>query len=488
LKEQIKRERTKFSVLIFLFSIFFVSSLFILNYALPPFQNPDEPMHFTAIMIDLKGEDRAQEVEKEVLAYMDRHNWWRLVGLGRPAELPSKLIEVSFLTHNYPLQDLRVLLNRLLFYHKSMAAWLDLMGGKEMSLKRAYYFLRLTSAFFAFVSLCPIFFVWRRIGPLLFPKYQFDELSGQNLSFSFFLTLPVLMTAFLPQFLILSLAVTPDAFCLFLGCIFFASAINLFLGSKKILNAVVLSFVALIGLFTDRSVFLFLLLVFLCLLMSLKIKNLKQSLMIFIGVAFLILSGLYVLIYFFPQLIENSFSLMATALKGGVEAIRQLFSFHAFARHFLLLLADSFLIRFGWMTFGVAKPVYLIWKFLILISAAGLIIFFGGIVKMAKGRSVLIKIVFLSLAALAIQIVAIYAYYGRLGSLPQGRYLFPLILPLILLLILGLNTFFSLIKRRFALAGLIIILILEFTLFNYVLWRNIIPVFHLTIQSPHPGI
>ncbi|MCX7973240.1 MAG: DUF2142 domain-containing protein [Candidatus Aminicenantes bacterium] len=467
--------------------IFFLGAVFIiLNYAIPPFQNPDEPMHFYAIMASLKGEDKASEIEKEIINFMDKHNWWRFLGLGRPTVLPSRLNEISFLTQNYPLPDIRARLNNLVFYHKMASTGLKVIGGESFSLKRVYFILRFVSAFFALLSLFLIYFVWKKINPLVLKKINFF------IDSDFFLNIiPVLLVAFIPQFLIISIAVSPDAFCLFLGSVFFASAFHLALGLRPWVNLILMVLISLIGFFTDRSLFFLLVMLLLCLPLGLRRADFKRSIVMAIGSIFLIMVVIYVSVLIFPLLMENSFNLLRTATQSGLAAVKQLFSFEPFSRQFILQLVDSFLICFGWMSFKVGSLAYWIWRLIILIVAASLFLFaIKRIIKLKsdfKINLVLLKIVFISITGLMVQVIGIFAYYGRVGSLPQGRYLFPAILPLALLLVIGLGNFFSLFWKRTAIVGFSLILMVEFFFLNYVLLAQIIPVFHLMIKSPYPG-
>jgi hypothetical protein len=67
--------------------LFFLLAVIFLNFVVPPFQNPDEPHHFVAVMIYAVGEAEKAEVGKELIRLMDKHNWWKLTGLGLPVEL-----------------------------------------------------------------------------------------------------------------------------------------------------------------------------------------------------------------------------------------------------------------------------------------------------------------------------------------------------------------------------------------------------------------
>lgn len=568
--------RRSFQLLIPLF-LFLAITFILLNYVIPPYQNPDEPMHFVAIMINVKGEGKAALIEKEIISQMDRFSWWRYLGMGRPAELPSKLVDIPFLTQNYVLEDLRARLNNLVVYHWIMTWLLRGLGGRDISLSKAYYYLRFFSALFFMITI----FLFARMLPRIasFPSFRGTGLSQKESSFvslqkdaaepaflEKFVTLsPLFFMAFLPQVLISSLAVSPDAFCLFLGSAFFVAGFNLIQRIKPGLNLMLVYLIALIGLFTDRSLFIFIFLAGLISLFLINKKNWQKSVPLAVAFIFLGVICLYVLVLLFPFQMESSFFLVKNATSGGLKVVKQLFSLNAFNLQFIQQLADSFLVCFGWMAFRAGKGVYWVWRILIFISLIGLLIALWrlgwclirkkkgqrtedvaasaagqthkaqdmdsdfndsrtegsktpageqlleslnnkskninngidfniskiGVVKTLTFRQkniVSLKIILFSLASVALQVMAIYAYYGRVGSLPQGRYLFPLIVPIVLLLVTGWLNYFSLFSERFSKFALILIIILAFVFLNYLIWAEMVPTYHFTIKSPYPGL
>ncbi|MCP2605205.1 hypothetical protein NLC29_03520, partial [Candidatus Aminicenantes bacterium AH-873-B07] len=81
-----------------------------------------------------------------------------------------------------------------------------------------------------------------------------------------------------------------------------------------------------------------------------------------------------------------------------------------------------------------------------------------------------------------------WIYHGLRNLLPQGRYLFPAILPISLVFIFGIKNLFDLFHRKGGVIALWFFLIFEFIFFNFSLWNYILPVFHMIIKSPYPGI
>ncbi|MBM3297620.1 MAG: hypothetical protein FJY83_08475, partial [Candidatus Aminicenantes bacterium] len=81
--------------------IFAATAGLILHLAVPPFQNPDEPTHFSLIVRTAWGDERRAEIEREIIRLMDRCGWWRSVGMGRPDPLPEKFEEIPILSFGY---------------------------------------------------------------------------------------------------------------------------------------------------------------------------------------------------------------------------------------------------------------------------------------------------------------------------------------------------------------------------------------------------
>ncbi|NIM10806.1 MAG: hypothetical protein GTO45_02365, partial [Candidatus Aminicenantes bacterium] len=86
---------------------------------------------------------------------------------------------------------------------------------------------------------------------------------------------------------------------------------------------------------------------------------------------------------------------------------------------------------------------------------------------------------------LVLQVFSVWFYYGS-RPISQGRYLYPLVIPIILLMYSGLQF----IEKRFRFNKNY--LVISFILFQVVMTVfaivRIISVFYLEIASPHPGL
>ena len=183
--------------------LFIIGMGILLNFIVPPFQNPDEPNHFGAVMIYARGEEQKPAVEKEIIRFMDQNNWWKYLGMGRPAVLPASLSDIPFLMGNNPAKDFRVRLNNIVLYHFLLGKGIGLLGLWDVI--PAYYFCRLVSFLFC-------------AGAIFLSVLAFQKLSERH---SRLFLWGIFFILFLPQFLLGMVAVNADAMAVFLGALFF---------------------------------------------------------------------------------------------------------------------------------------------------------------------------------------------------------------------------------------------------------------------------
>ena len=460
-----------------LFLLFFAACGLLLNFIIPPFQNPDEPHHFGTIMVYALGEEKKDFVEREILRLMDENDWWKFAGMGRREPLPVRLSEIPYLMGYYSISDFRERLAGLTFCHFLLGKALALSGIE--SVRSAYYCCRLVS--FVFI-----------LGSLLLALCAFRKLAARW--GSFFLLAPFFIL-FLPQFAVLSISVSSDAPAIFLGSLFFWAAFSLIGGRFRAGPLVLLWGSAFLGFLTDRSTFSLIFLAAICLLFGLKInrKNYQNYIVGAIGLFLVFILAANFLVMLFPLEIDNSVRLISQNLQRNVLELPRIFSTADFNRQFYVSLADSFLLRFGWMAFGSAKIFYWVWRVLVLLAGLGVFVyaircFIGWITGIGREKRQSLSLVVFSAAAVFGQLAGLWGYYGANKILPQGRHFFPLIIPIVFLFFLGLENFLRLINRKAVAPGLGAAVILEFIFFGYVVWNYIIPIFHLTSKAPHPGI
>jgi len=457
--------------------IFFVVVGILFNFIIPPFQNPDEPQHFGAVLIKARGEEQREVVEQEIIRFMDKHHWWKLLGMGRPKDLPDKISDIRFIMDYGPSSDFRDRLNRIFLYHFIMGNVVRVSFRDDIV--SAYYLCRLVSFLFIFGAVFLTAVSLRKIAG------KYEELFSWGLLF----------ILFLPQFLVNIVSVNADCMAIFLSAAFFYAVVSLIKGEVKLIHFVLIYTSAVAGFMTDRSTFLLLplsLIVPFFLIRGEKYKNLIVYSITFL-MAVLMLSTLFVI--FFPLQADSSIGLFTKSFAEIGEALPGMLAFDSQSTGFFNLLCDSFLLKFGWASFGTGMTVYFIWRVLIFATIIGVGAYFIKYIlaKIKRKRREIendsyLKITGFFLLAIVFQLLAVWTYYGSHGMGGQGRHFFPLILPIAFLFTLGLKTFGDLICKGAGKKAVAVFVLVEFIFLNYCIWNYLVPVFHLVIKSPHPGV
>jgi len=304
-----KQERTITNWLLVGAGIFLVITIIFLNFIIPPFQNPDEPQHFGGIMVEAWGEGKQAEMEQTIIKMMDKHQWWRLVGMGKPAKLPQRLTDISFLMGYYPLQDFKQRLAGIKFYHLLLGKFFRLLEIRNISF--AYYLCRLISIF---LTLGGVIFLFLTL-----------KIFRNELRQYFWPTF--LFILFLPQFLINSLGVNSDALANFLGGAFFWAMAMLMAGRgrRELLYPFFVG-TAVLGFLVDRSTFLLVPLALVGPFFLVKKERYQESIVDILMLIIIFLFLAIMLINLFPLLAENNFIWFSRVLKRFFEKVPLLFS------------------------------------------------------------------------------------------------------------------------------------------------------------------
>ncbi len=457
--------------------LFIIGIGILLNFIVPPFQNPDEPNHFGAVMIYARGEEQKPAVEKEIIRFMDQNNWWKHLGMGRPAVLPASLSDIPFLMANYPVKDFRVRLNNIVLYHFLLGKGIGLLGLWDVI--PAYYFCRLVSFLFC-------------AGAIFLSVLAFQKLSERH---SRLFLWGIFFILFLPQFLLGMVAVNADAMAVFLGALFFYAVISLIMGEMRRVYFAAIILSGVLGFLTDRSTFILIPLGIIILFFLIRKENYQEyivSVLAFFIVFFTLAS---ILINLFPLQAESSLTLFGTNFGNIGKSVPQLFSFGKFSRNFFVSSMDGFFFKFGWACFGAAGVFYFFWRVLVIFSVIGVGITLTKFIKsrlekrkhrFTSGFNA--RLLFFFLLAVLFQLTAVWTYYGSHEILGQGRYFFPLLLPIASLFVMGTKCFFDHFKPRDGRIALAVFILFEFFFLNYVIWQYMIPAFHMTIKSANLGI
>ena len=241
-------------------------------------------------------------------------------------------------------------------------------------------------------------------------------------------------------------------------------------------------------------------------------KNYQKVIVLTLLAAIAVILLVYFTALAFPLRMEKEFIFARGNLFRTLSSLKSAssFAFSEFNRDFLLKMADSFFLRFGWSAFVPARPFILPGESLSGLAIVGLGIFFlRGLYQRIKKRLTegeptaspmsesnseakppAGRLIAFATVAVLFQIFAVRVVASPENTYAQGRYLFPLLAPVALLVMLGTRNFFDVFgeKAKAGIKAVSIVIILEFMFLTYALWNYVFPVFHLTLKSPHPGI
>lgn len=386
---------------------------------IPPWQSPDEPTHFEyARVLANEGTPWAPRpdpaLQKAIILSMDRHDYWRYVGVERPSPLPATFREAPFLE----MAPYQIGKNPPLYY---LMASLVLRLFPARSLEAELYQLRLLSLIFTLLTVvlvgrCAVE-IFGRSSPLV------PAAAG--------------CAAFLPQFLVIGTSVSPDPCINLIG----AALIYLVLKSVRtkitLTRAILILLVLVLGFLVNYKTFILLAaLPGIAVIHGLfnRIRVLSPG-RLAVGVGLMLLSllaGYLVLDRCFPEIarvfafrINIFFSIIISFLRGQTVFPPGYWSW------FNAGLFKSFWLYYGWLQFQLPPAAYLVMKIATLISLGGIVAF---LIRWHRKRSVPrgwggeAIIILLFLAGLSLS--SYYLYWGLkvYPTTTQGRHFF-LVMP-----------------------------------------------------------
>jgi len=423
-------------------------------FLMPPFQNPDEIQHFLYSASYAYSPQQMERVEDEVLKLLKKHRWFHFVGIGPGWENIQKISDISFV-FNFDTERFSA---RKTFFHFWYGKVLRLSGIKDVL--TAFYFLRLLSTLFFIIILLMVFWFFYTY----YPEKWIYYFAGVVLVF---------------QLVTILNAINYDVFLVLWGGGFFIAAHRFHFTQKKTF-LIVLLITALLATLTKLVGIIFF--VYLLILLSLKVTWNLKLIRHFSVMLLLVFLGYCWMNYFFPERFFNLYSVIFGVLKdfsGTITGERQgMLRFGLFNSMF-----DSFYFQTGWMGFKIKNFWYWGLKLFFLFSLCGIGLSF--FIQKIKASIQEKKWFIFSLIVCALHVLSIWLYYGGRLSV-QGRYLYPLIIPIILLIYSGLlylQKFFHL-KKDYLLT-MYILFQMVLTLFAV---TKIISVFYLEMASPHGGL
>ncbi|MDW7760053.1 MAG: hypothetical protein SCM96_05375 [Acidobacteriota bacterium] len=423
--------------------VFAAAAGLILHFAVPPFHNPDEPQHFSIVVRKAWGDEKKDEIERGIIEMMDRAGWWRMVGMGQPEVLPRNLADIRFISRRME-GDIKDLHRGLLLYHRTAAMVVGPLAGKN--LERLYV---LNRAFSYALFMAALLVLYGALQAVVAGRRREDEpdasaavARGEPLNISE--GAPLLFVLFLPQLLMIALSTGSDAWCIFLGAVFFRSAFAVIRGEAGGAAVVGLFGATVAGVLSDHSVLVFAPLAVVASLFAFKWNNPVRSVLIVLSFALGILVVAFVLVQVFPLEVERNFIYLKARVTGSLNTFGTGMDSLFFSR-----LAESFFLRFGWMGFGAPRTVLWGWKISGLVASFGIVfLFIRTMVRRMRGRGPMLKVLaFAALAAVVQALLTRLATTSPEVMYAQGRYLFPMLLPIALLFVTGFREFFDSVER-----------------------------------------
>ncbi len=434
---------------------------------IPPWQSPDEPTHYEyAAVLARSGRfwdpQPDPDLQEQVIASLDRHDYWRWVGVKRPYPLPTTFRTTPFLS----AAPSQIGKNPPGYY---LPASLVIKIFAANSLLTRFYALRALSLIFSLLTVVMVFLCAREI----FPDNRYLCQGSAA------------MAAFLPQFLVIGTSVSPDPLINLFGAVLIYFVIRFQQSGISPGRFLWLCLIFGVGLLVSYKFLILLpplvLSVWLCLPAGgargfFSLKTLLRAVVIVL----IIILGYSLLVWYFPQ-IARLFLMRIIILFSTLYNFFTGLAYYpqGYWGWFNRELFKSFWLKYGWMKFELPAGFYLFLQFFSLGALAGNILFlikwFRGRSKLSSGqrRGILILIIY-ALATLG----AYYLFWGLRGgasTTAQGRHLFIALPAWSILFVFGWTRLFPG-RWRQPVISILTALFLALGLFS--LFGSIVPVFH----------
>ncbi|MCP4218071.1 MAG: hypothetical protein GY765_25735, partial [bacterium] len=185
--------------------------------------------------------------------------------------------------------------------------------------------------------------------------------------------------------------------------------------------------------------------------------------------------------FLFPARFFNLYGVLFFKLRGLISAGSVVDTYSGFG--YFDSIFTSFYFYTGWMGYTLNKGWYLLLQLFLLASLAGTL----GVLTIKKSVVGIIERKWLTFCLIVtlLQLAAVRFYYGN-GLMAQGRYMFPLLIPILVLMYFGLGYIETILKFPKPYLKTAYILF-QAVLFLFALMR-VMSVFYLEIASPHIGL
>lgn len=447
-------EQSKFLIMALLIA---AAAIGLVNvFLIPPFMNPDEVQHFMYSAGVAYSKKELTQIDPQVLSVLKERRWFHHIGIGPGWQSVRKIEDIYFLNR---FQRDKSSVSRSQF-HFVYGKLLGLTGIRDVL--KAFYFLRMISFLLYFIT----FVLCVRFYRKYFPDYWLYMALGQLL---------------ILQLSGIATALNYDVLLTLLGVLFFICGHVFFVtGEKRYILAMV--FLAGLSSLVKTGGLLFFVYCFLLILFKYPFNRRSWARLGLSAIIFVIVFSW--LNYWFPERFFNTYTalfaklkVLAVAFAGDSGGLWSLGFFNS--------ILDSFYFYTGWMGFKLETWWYVGLKLFLLSGVVG-----GFIIllrRKAPEHAIAGERRWLSytLVVIIFQILSIRLYYDS-GVMAQGRYLYPLLIPVIIFVYLGLGA----LERKLSCRR--DYLTLSFLIFQSLFFLmgvlRIISVFYFEVASPHAGL
>lgn len=408
---------------------------------IPPWQAPDEPRHFEHVRLvyekgrAVSGADLSLPVQQEIISSMDRFNYWPLGHLIHPRFEPGALPE-SFDDIWFPGQydpnrpNMAHQVHQPPLYYLLVGLSMRVLGIHDVTMQ--LYAGRLMSVIFATFVVFISYLTVRE----LFPQ-----------TYDLQIAVPTFIVL-LPMHTFVTSAVMNDVLAELLVSILIYLLTVMLVKGLTVSRVGLVLVTLLLGQFTKRTFLIAFPLTLLAATLLGAIRFTKRETWVRIGAATAILIPVFGgLAWWRRPIIASWWEQLASPYLGDLSLASVIEEFLAHMDRYLWPFFKSFWGWFGWLKVELNPAWYMV--FLLLCVAAGL----GAIQFLWRGLSgsgdlrprQSAVLLFYGIAVISVTLANIItAILGNLGTiwvvfLPQGRYLFPLIIPIAILFMLGLR-------------------------------------------------
>jgi hypothetical protein len=417
----------------------FICRAVVANAIVPPWQGPDEPAHFALAYGLSMASNREDQIRTEVLQSMVHHRWWALYDDPPPQPLTEAAYSLGWGTLNQPL------------YYGLAAVSLNV--SRPADLETAYYHLRALGVLLAITTLA---FGWAGIRVL----FGSEVAAGATA-----------IGALHPQFLLAAISVNADALVNVCGAFVWWQAARAITGHRRALSIVLMLVGAGAALFTKRIGMILVgvaVIVTVASLMTGRTRRTtrREALLIAVigAVSAVVLAGLALLFREQADKLWQYWGNVVNPDRSLEEAIA------AEGLRFGRMTVDYFWLIAGWLRFQPPRPWLWVARILIVAGMTGAVF---GLVKPRIGRAQL-SVAWLFVIAQLMAMLATVLWLDP--SAPQARYLFPVFVPITVLLYVGLRRMVPpSVESHWTVALVVVLLALDMTGFTTVLIPAYVP-------------